>query len=177
MKETKTVQVYPSDAIVNETIGEHESFGWEVVSNQRCQEYEGTTYNAAGSTKHYSTFNKLTFSREKDAAWHDEVSQIEKEFYIMKDSVQAFRAGKPVLREPALTGTGAVAVGLWLYMMLILPGVIFTIVHCAKKAKYKKKYQKELAEYNAVYPAQIRNLESKMAELRARSEKCISGKA
>lgn len=71
MKETKTVQVYPSDAIVNATIEEYGSFGWEVISNQRCQEYDGQTREYDGSlTKNYSTFNKITFTREKDSPWY-----------------------------------------------------------------------------------------------------------
>ena len=45
-RESKTVQVYPDDAIVNNTIAEYESFGWELISNQRCQEFTGQTHDS-----------------------------------------------------------------------------------------------------------------------------------
>lgn len=178
MKETKTVQVYPDDSIVNATISEYESFGWEVVGNQRCQEYEGQTYGIDGSsTKHYSTFNKITFTREKASPWYDEVTQIEKEYYTLSDTASRYRSMKPVLRKLKLDGIAAAAIGVWLYMALIVPGLIFTIARCCTKSKYKKQYERKLAEYNAVYPAKIKELERKQDELRASSEKLISGKA
>ncbi|MDE7380346.1 MAG: hypothetical protein K2N14_04760 [Clostridia bacterium] len=97
MKETKTIQVYPSDDIVNATIEEYESFGWEVIGNQRCQEFDGTTHGIDGSTtQHYSTFNKITFTREKESHWYEEVSSLEKEYYVTKDTIDSYRNYKPV---------------------------------------------------------------------------------
>lgn len=178
MKETKTVQVYPDDDIVNATIGEYESFGWEVVGNQRCQEYEGQTYGIDGSsTKHYSTFNKITFTREKDAPWYAEVSQIEREYNVLKDTAKTYKNAKPVLRKPSPDGIVGVALGVMCYCLWIIPGVIYTIARASKKAKYKKIYEKELAEYEAVYPAKITELNAKTAELRARAERLVCGKA
>ena len=58
-KETTTVQCYPSDSAVNRKIREYEAFGWELINNQRCNEDKGTY----GGCRHYSTFNKLTFTR------------------------------------------------------------------------------------------------------------------
>ena len=177
MKETKTIQVYPDDAIVNATIDEYGSFGWEVISNQRCQEYEGQTHGIDGSsTKHYSTFNKITFTREKSAAWYDEVSDLEKEYNTAGDTLRSYKNRKPVLRKTKTEGFIAFGCGFILYTMFVLPGVIYTIVHFSAKSKYKKQYKKELSEYEAVYPAKIRELESRQAELRARSEKLILGK-
>lgn len=178
MKETKTVQVYPSDSIVNATISEYESFGWEVIGNQRCQEYEGQTHGIDGSTtSHYSTFNKITFSREKDLPWYSEVSQLEREYNVLKDTAKTYKACEPVLRKPKPEGSVGIALGYMFYCMFIVPGIIYTIVRCCKKSKYKKQYQKELAEYNATYPAKIKELNNKTAELRARAAACISGKA
>ncbi|MDE6676304.1 MAG: hypothetical protein K2K12_01145 [Clostridia bacterium] len=177
MKETKTVQVYPDDAIVNAKIEEYESFGWEVVGNQRCQEYEGQTYGIDGSsTKHYSTFNKVTFTREKDSPWYSEVTQLEKEYHALKDTAETYQAVKPVLRKTKTEGFIAFGCGFILYMLFFVPGVIFTIVHFSAKAKYKKRYKKELAEYESEYPAKIRDLNNKCLELRARAERCVSGK-
>ena len=56
MKETKTIQLYPDDNVINDAVALYENFGWEVVSNQRCQELTD------GGRK-TSTFNKLTLSR------------------------------------------------------------------------------------------------------------------
>ena len=65
-KETKTVQCYPSDDKINAMVERYASFGWELINNQRCQEFTGQTFDSDGSsTSHYSTFNKLTFTREK----------------------------------------------------------------------------------------------------------------
>lgn len=80
-RETITVQSYPDDYIINETIKEYEAFGWELLNNQRCQEYEGQTQGLDGSsTKHYSTFNKLTFSREKASPWYSRIVPMEAEY-------------------------------------------------------------------------------------------------
>lgn len=178
MKETKTIQVYPSDALINATIEEYGSFGWEVISNQRCQEFEGTTHDiiTGSSTKHYSTFNKITFTREKSAAWYDEVSDLEKEYNTAGDTIRSYKNRKPVLRKVKPEGIIAACMGLWLYMLLLVPGIIFSIVRGCLKSKYKKQYQEALARYEQEYPAKIRELEGKQAELRARSEKLILGK-
>lgn len=80
-RETVTIQRYPDDSIINQTIKEYEAFGWELISNQRCQEYEGQTHGFDGSsTKHYSTFNKLTFTREKSSSWYELVVPLEEEY-------------------------------------------------------------------------------------------------
>lgn len=182
MKETKTVQVYPDDDIVNATIGEYESFGWEVVGNQRCQEYDGQTREYDGSlTKNYSTFNKITFTREKNSVWYEEVYGLEKEFHSIGDTIRSYKNRKPVLRELKLAGTATYAVGAFLYASAIIPGIIFSIVRACvragKKAKYQKQYQEACVRYEQEYPAKIRELEGKQAELRIRAEKLISGKA
>lgn len=175
MKETKTIQVYPDDNIVNATIGEYESFGWEVVGNQRCQEYNGQTRGVDGSTtNHYSTFNKITFTREKSSPWYEEVSQIEREYNVLSDTIQTYKNAKPVLSK---TSEGSILLGVFLYCLWIIPGVIYTIVRISKKSKSKKEYEKQLAEYFAVYPAKIKELEEKTSELRIRAEKLVSGKA
>ena len=181
MKETKTIQVYPDDNLVNTTIEEYASFGWEVINNQRCQEYDRQTYGANGSvTNHYSTFNKITFTREKSSPWYEEVTQLEKEHAELQNTIEKYKAKKPVLMPPKRSGTGDIVLCVFLYLLYIIPGVIFTIVICCANSKYKKymkQYDKETAEYNAVYPAKIKDLENKKADLRTRAEKRILGKA
>ncbi|MDE6505301.1 MAG: hypothetical protein K2L42_05450 [Clostridia bacterium] len=176
MKETKTVQVYPDDNIVNATISEYESFGWEVVGNQRCQEYEGQTHGIDGSTtKHYSTFNKITFTREKASPWYNEVAQIEKEYYVLNDTAKTYKSLKPVLKKPSPDGIVGFALGLMLYCFWLVPGIIYSVVRASKKSKYKKEYVEALADYEATYPAKIEDLNEKIAELRIRAEKLVSG--
>ncbi|MDE6411704.1 MAG: hypothetical protein K2L02_04115 [Clostridia bacterium] len=181
MRETKTVQVYPSDAIVNATIEEYGSFGWEVIGNQRCQEYEGQTHGTDGrTTNHYSSFNKITFTREKSAAWYDAVSDLEKEYHAAGDTISSYKRYKPVLRELEPIGGVMFAVEFSLYFWGIIPGIIFSIVRASvradKKKKYQKQYREALTRYEQEYPAKIKELEGKRSELRARSEKLILGK-
>ena len=178
MRETKTVQVYPSDSIVNSTISEYESFGWEVVGNQRCQEYNGQTHGIDGSTtNHYSTFNKITFSREKDSPWYSDVTQFEKEYYVLNDTIDTYKAYRPVQRKPSPEGSMGVLLGIFLYCLWLVPGIIYTIARACVRSKYKKQYNKALAEYVKVYPAKIEELHKRTIELRRLSENRISGKA
>lgn len=90
-RETTTVQCYPDDDIINKRIKEYEAFGWELINNQRCQEYDGTTSssNFDGSTtvtRHFSTFNKLTFSHDKSAAWYSKIVDMEQEYKRLKNT-------------------------------------------------------------------------------------------
>ena len=179
MKETKTVQVYPDDNIVNDTIEEYGSFGWEVISNQRCQEFEGQTRDIYdGSTKnHYSTFNKITFTREKSSTWYEGVSQLEKEYNGLKDTIASYKSRKPVLRKPRPQGSMGVALGFLCFAFYIVPGIIYVIVRGCLKSKYKKQYNKELYDYESVYPAKIRELNGRMTDLRVNAERLVLGKA
>ncbi len=81
-RETKTVQVYPTDARVNAEIKRQELFGWEVIGNQRIQEF---ARQDSDGTRHYETFNKITFSREKSAEWYNEIVKLEKEYLAIGD--------------------------------------------------------------------------------------------
>lgn len=178
MRETKTVQVYPSDSIINDTISEYGSFGWEVIGNQRCQEYEGQTHGVDGSvTNHYTTFNKITFSREKSSAWYEEVSKLESEYFTLKDTSEIYSAQKPVLKKVKPEGINGVLLGILLYLMYIVPGIIYTVVRCCKKSKYNKQYQKDLAAYNSEYPAKIKEIENRCSQLRANAEMLVNGRA
>ena len=174
MRITKTVQVYPSDDIVNATISENASFGWEVIGNQRCQEYDGQTrdFITGSSTSHYSTFNKITFSRENSLPWYDAVTKLETEYYVLKNKAQYYRDLEPELKK--LKSNGVLAVFLYIY---IVPGIIYSIVRACLKSKYKKQYQAALARYRAEYPAKIEELNREAAELRKCAENYISGRA
>lgn len=113
-KETTTIQCYPSDKEINEKIKLFETFGWEVINNQRCQEFTGQD---SDGTRHFETFNKITFSREKGAPWYDEVRGLEAEYvklsnwrnsnieYQRREAAEIFglrycTAEKPVIATP-----------------------------------------------------------------------------
>lgn len=86
MKETKSVQVYPDNTIINNKIEIWNCFGWELLSNQRQQEERGDMIE---------TFVILTFQREKSEPWYPEVSKIEKEFYALCEEYSELEAQAP----------------------------------------------------------------------------------
>lgn len=86
MKETKSIQVYPDNSIINQKIELWNCFGWELLSNQRQQEKRGDMIE---------TFAILTFQREKSEPWYPEVSKIEHEFYALCDEYQVLEAQAP----------------------------------------------------------------------------------
>ena len=86
MKETKSVQVYPDNDIINKRIEIWGCFGWELLSNQRQQEEDGNMIN---------TFVVLTFQREKSEPWYPEVSKLEKEFYAALEEYQQLESQAP----------------------------------------------------------------------------------
>ena len=120
MKETKTIQCYPNDREINETINVYGDFGWELVSNQHCQTQDSDTYY---------TFNKLTFSREKASPWYEEVTALEKKYYELDSS----RKSATYLPEPELPKAAYA-----LFILLLWGLLIILIWNAALKAKYKK---------------------------------------
>lgn len=150
-RETKTVQVYPSDDVVNNTITSFENFGWEVIGNQRCQEF---THQDADGTKHYETFNKLTFTRDKDAKWYDEVSELEDEYL---DNL--YHINHTDLRSPTYPSSSTHwGLAIILLIFYILPGVIYIVVTKKNDKKNRKEYEKEFAKYNSEKGAKTEKL-------------------
>ena len=96
MKETKTIQCYPNDREINETIATYNDFGWELVSNQHCQTED--------SEKYY-TFNKLTFNREKASPWYKAVCDIEMDYMLKIGAI----FGALLI----LLGLGLLILGIW----------------------------------------------------------------
>ena len=129
-RETKTIQCYPDDEIINKRIKQYEAFGWELINNQRCQEYEGQTfdYEMDGTTtiKHYSTFNKLTFSRDKSAVWYSQVTALEREFDAKESERKRLNSSKPV--RPTFTKTAGGVFLTMLSSMTILAGAAMLIL-------------------------------------------------
>lgn len=123
-RETKTIQCYPDDDKINERVKRYEAFGWELISNQHCQEYDGQTSSrdyidgSTTITKHYSSFNKLTFSREKTSPWYGEVTKLEKQYEDIMD-----RRPRDYSIEPSkgwvIYGGLGVVIGICLLLLLL----------------------------------------------------------
>ncbi len=159
-RETVTVQCYPSDSAVNEKVSVYESFGWELINNQRCQEYEGQTSDGSTITNHYSTFNKLTFSREKSNKWYTEVVALESEYTTLMKSEPydySYKPSKGWLLYGIVGLVIAVCGALMFWGMELLSyiwyvpcglaviGVILLIVYIVKNKKYKNMHAAYLA--------------------------------
>lgn len=87
-RETKTVQCYPSDYKINKMCERYNSFGWELISNQRCTDDNGSF----GGYKYSTTYNKLTFTREKASPWYNEIVALENEYERIINSEPYFNA-------------------------------------------------------------------------------------
>ncbi|MCH5158040.1 MAG: hypothetical protein J1F33_02465 [Clostridiales bacterium] len=77
-KETKTVQCNPDEYSVNEISKTHESFGWEMTDNRPLY-----------------TLANLTFVREKNSPWYQEVAELEKQFYEITETKPEWTEDKP----------------------------------------------------------------------------------
>ncbi len=77
MRETKVEQVYPSQSAVDLSIKLNECFGWECMGQQQIQEFTGED---SDGTRHYETYVKITFSREKSSPWYSAVCELEDEY-------------------------------------------------------------------------------------------------
>ncbi|MDE6293126.1 MAG: hypothetical protein K2L88_00690 [Clostridiales bacterium] len=177
-KETKTVQCYPSDSKINKMIKRYEAFGWELINNQRCQEYEGT-YDGY---KHWSTFNKLTFSRDKSAPWYAEAEKLENEYIRLMNTEPDEPANSKCsgLRwffnfllfltiVPAIVG---IAFGDFLLMgigfgLFLIPLLMF-IMGIRKNNRYKMQYaayRSELSEWERTTGKQAEDVMAKSAKI------------
>ncbi len=128
MKEFRELQCHPDN--VNATIEEATSWGWELVSNQRCQE-EGVRFG----NEVIRTFNKLTFSREKSAPWYSEVCRLEQEYLELSkynEHCCDVRYSKIIL----ILG----------FVWYIVPGLIYWIIIRRKKNKKMAENSAQMAK-------------------------------
>ncbi len=169
-RETKTIQCYPDDDIINRRVKEYEAFGWELVNNQRCQEYDGQSYDPIDkvTTTTYSTFNKLTFSREKATPWYDEVTRLERNFHDVMDTKPSAPANRKMQKAAYAWAFFFTVVGIAILLVIglgmgggvigligIAPltfGLAIFIAGGVKRGKYKKArahYEHTLDEWNS----------------------------
>lgn len=169
-KETITIQCYPDDSIINKRIKEYEAFGWELIGNQHCQEYEGQTSSSNvldGSTtvtRHYSSFNKLTFSREKSEPWYGEVVKLENEYkgIMNKKPSEPYKnkLSKPYIYFACICiivgcallafssgSTALLAVGLILLIGIIILTIVLFVRKSIKNKTNYSYYQSRLYEW------------------------------
>lgn len=176
-KETKTVQCYPSDDKINAMVERYASFGWELINNQRCQEFTGQTFDSDGSsTSHYSTFNKLTFTREKTSSWYSQVTELEDRYNSLMDQKPTDTSVEPSKKPFAfvflfvVVGAVALIVGLGMGGGLIFTligagiwalGLLLTVIYFIKRSHYKKDYREYLDkddEFDRTLGAQAREI-------------------
>lgn len=186
MKETKTIQLYPDDNVINDAVALYENFGWEVVSNQRCQEL------ADGGRK-TSTFNKLTISRDKDAKWYREAKALEDEYDKTMDEISSLESQKRSPKEPYKPykpefGLPVIAFVFCLIPPLTLIDIFFIIRHSKNKSEYKKKlaeYEADIKRYETVDKPEAEKLnrelgdriaakKSRLDEIRAAADNAIA---
>jgi len=84
-KETKTITVHPN--YVQESMDEHQVFGWEVLSNQEVKTTDSHLENRGGdlysvtSTEHYI---RLTYQRDPSSIKnYSEVASLDKEYFAL----------------------------------------------------------------------------------------------
>lgn len=181
MRETKTIQLYPDDGEINNTVSLYENFGWEVVSNQRCQEL------IDGGTR-TSTFNKLTISRDKDAKWYRDVKDLEDEYDRTLGEIENLKSQKIYPHQPTKPekpGIGSLILAI--VMIFMPPLTIGSILIFISRGKYKGEYKKYLTDmdrYNAELPAaaktnaeidkRITTEKNRLAGIRAAAENAIA---
>lgn len=195
-KETKTVQCYPSDERINAMIERYQAFGWELINNQRCQEYDGQTYEGDTRVSHYSTFNKLTFTRDKGEEWYGEVTALERDYESLDNECRRYKNLEP---DTPTTSSGYVlsliagililagvlnfilaftdkyyTIGYILGPVFLVLGILRFILRAVRKNIKWKKYGEEKAEWKDRYGEKIEELEKQMKELMRKAERLVN---
>lgn len=162
MRETKIIQVYPSDSAIEKAIREWKSFGWEMTDNQRLSNKEDLWF-PGGTTVRTTTYNKLTFSREKSSPWYSEVKLLEDRYEAVQRDISAIINQKPEKKKYGYSCLD--------YVTLIFPIPFFShIVYLIiKNIAYKKK----LKRYEATSNARLSELDEKGEEIRRSAQKIV----
>lgn len=156
MRETKIVQVYPSDYAIERAIKEWESFGWEMTDNQRISNKEDLWF-PGGTTVRTTTCNKLTFSREKSSPWYLEVKRLEEEYEGVQRRISSIKMQKPQ-NSDGLLNTFLSCITIW----LPVPIISFIVYKIIKKVRFKK----ALKRYKIEYTEKLDDLNSQADNLR-----------
>lgn len=161
MRETKIIQVYPSDYEIENAIKIWQSFGWEMTDNQKFSDKENLWY-PGGTTVRTTTYNKLTFSREKNSVWYGEIKALEEEY----ESITAQRSS--ILRnKPQKKALGSCLDFVMVFMPI--PPFTFFIYLIIKKVKFKK----AKAKFESEWTDKLNELASKAESVRKAAQKVI----
>lgn len=168
LRESVTIQRYPDDNVINETVALYEKFGWELASNQRCQEKDGDMI---------TTFHKLTFQRDKEARWYKTVAQAQKDYETAIANAQALEAQAPK-RNIGRGGKINYFIAFVLLCCGIFPGLIYIGFFLLKGGANKGIDAKVEKDYNAWVEANQAKLDEYYAAAEAAlkaAEDAISG--
>lgn len=184
-RETKTVQVYPDDAKINATISFWENFGWEVINNQRCQEF---TKQDSDGTQHFSTFNKITFSREKSSPWYGKVAELESEYISTEKELESkSKAGNP-FKKPSIILHLIGMVIIAFIALKVLPGLVDEIItyvvaavcgllpiliYIIRIVNYNK-HKEEMKERQAKWDRDVAQMRSRLDEILYEADQLIN---
>ncbi len=150
MIETVSKQVHPDSE--QATIDLMTTFGWILQSSQEINtkdshlEKRGNDLYSVTETQNYV---KLVFTRDNKMENYAEVSQLEREYNNILDS-------KPVAPPPFSLIIGGI-----LYLMYVVPGVIYTVV----KIKGKKKYNAEYASWRSTLNGRGKEILNRVSKL------------
>ena len=112
--ETKTVQVYPSDYAEQKAVKLYEAGLWELQSSNRTQEKHGDTT---------STFTRLTFRRNKNMPFYDEISSASREL----ENLQGKVGSSADLRKYRKLKTVFLILGALIVLIAVIAWFVFSI--------------------------------------------------
>ncbi|MDE5729487.1 MAG: hypothetical protein K2I20_04880 [Clostridia bacterium] len=162
MRETKIIQVYPSNSAIENAINEWQSFGWEMTDNQRFSDKQDL-WSPVGTTVRTTTYNKLTFSREKSSPWYSEVKSLENQYEAVQHKISAVMREKPVKKELGYSVLD------WVTLFLPIPFISFIVYQIIKSVKFKK----ALKRYESTSRAKLNELDEKATNIRRAAQKII----
>ena len=162
MRETKIIKVYPSDSAIEKAINEWESFGWEMTDNQRFSNKEDLWF-PGGTTVKTTTYNKLTFSREKSSPWYSEIKLLEEQYEAVQRDISAIINQKPEKKKYGYSFLD------WLTLIFPIPFFSHIVYLIIKNIVYKKK----LKRYESMSRARLNELDQKGKDIRRAAKKIV----
>ncbi|MDY6306254.1 MAG: hypothetical protein SPL94_09895 [Oribacterium sp.] len=156
-KETRVLKV-DSDA-VNTAITTFEGFGWELISNQPATQI-GDGKNSVVAE------NQLTFSRDKDAPWYEEIKNLEDEFVktmSQRSELEDLEPDVDVKFHAILF-----VVLLFVYGIGLIYLLIYIIMRVSKKSENTKWHEENDPE--------IEKIDQKLHDIQQKSLDILNGK-
>lgn len=181
-RETKTIQMYPDDDAINQAISLWENFGWEVIGNQRCQEFKKQD---SDGTQHFETFNKITFSRDKSASWYGKVAELEQEYIATENELQSkSKQGNPY-KKPGIIAPLIAAVvlafagykflrGVLRYIIMGVGFLLPIVIYIIRIASYNK-HKDEIERKESEWYAKVSDMRQRLKDILEEAEALING--